>query len=94
MDDSGKQISVWENGEIVTAVAYDAPVPGYGTKTTNNLRLWSSKASHGEFDFTKFNSGEYEASVDFTLPGTWTVRLTTRLSEFESPVVSTEVEIP
>ncbi|KAK5175481.1 Non-essential glycogen phosphorylase [Saxophila tyrrhenica] len=63
MDESGKQISVWENGEIVTAVAYDAPVPGYGTKTTNNLRLWSSKASHGEFDFTKFNSGEYEASV-------------------------------
>ncbi|EME86952.1 glycosyltransferase family 35 protein [Pseudocercospora fijiensis CIRAD86] len=62
-DDSGKQVSVWENGEIVTAVAYDAPVPGYGTKTTNNLRLWSSKASHGEFDFTKFNSGEYEASV-------------------------------
>ncbi|KAK5112380.1 hypothetical protein LTR62_004343 [Meristemomyces frigidus] len=63
MDDAGKQISVWENGEVVTAVAYDAPIPGYGTKTTNNLRLWSSKASHGEFDFTKFNSGEYEASV-------------------------------
>ncbi|KAK4554009.1 Non-essential glycogen phosphorylase [Recurvomyces mirabilis] len=63
MDDAGKQMSVWENGEIVTAVAYDAPIPGYGTKTTNNLRLWSSKASHGEFDFTKFNSGEYEASV-------------------------------
>ncbi|TKA77822.1 hypothetical protein B0A55_04596 [Friedmanniomyces simplex] len=63
MDDSGKQVSVWEDGEIVTAVAYDAPIPGYGTRTTNNLRLWSSKASHGEFDFTKFNSGEYEASV-------------------------------
>lgn len=63
MDDSGKNHNVWENGEVVTAVAYDAPIPGYGTKTTNNLRLWSSKASHGEFDFTKFNSGEYEASV-------------------------------
>lgn len=63
MDDSGKQHTAWENGEIVTAVAYDAPIPGYGTTTTNNLRLWSSKASHGEFDFTKFNSGEYEASV-------------------------------
>jgi starch phosphorylase len=62
-DESGKQISVWENGEHVTAVAYDAPIPGYGTTTTNNLRLWSSKASHGEFDFTKFNSGEYEQSV-------------------------------
>ncbi|OQO06966.1 hypothetical protein B0A48_07532 [Cryoendolithus antarcticus] len=63
VDDDGKQRSVWDNGEIVTAVAYDAPIPGYGTTTTNNLRLWSSKASHGEFDFTKFNSGEYEQSV-------------------------------
>jgi len=62
-DDSGKQVSVWENGEIVTASAFDVPVPGYGTPTTNNLRLWSSKASSGEFDFQKFNSGEYEASV-------------------------------
>jgi glycogen phosphorylase len=63
MDENGKQVSEWKDGEIVTAVAYDAPVPGFGTRTTNNLRLWSSKASHGEFDFTKFNSGEYEASV-------------------------------
>ena len=44
-------------------MAYDVPIPGYGTSTTNNLRLWSSKASKGEFDFQKFNSGEYEASV-------------------------------
>ncbi|KAF4552039.1 Glycogen phosphorylase [Elsinoe fawcettii] len=63
MDESGKQVSVWENGEIVTAVAYDVPIPGYKTPTTNNLRLWSSKASSGEFDFAKFNSGEYESSV-------------------------------
>ena len=44
-------------------MAYDVPIPGYGTSTTNNLRLWSSKASKGEFDFQKFNSGEYEGSV-------------------------------
>ena len=44
-------------------MAYDVPIPGYGTATTNNLRLWSSKASKGEFDFQKFNSGDYEASV-------------------------------
>jgi len=62
-DASGKTVSVWENGEIVTATAFDVPIPGYGTPTTNNLRLWSSKASSGEFDFSKFNSGEYEASV-------------------------------
>jgi starch phosphorylase len=44
-------------------VAYDVPIPGYGTKTTNNLRLWSSKASSGEFDFQKFNAGDYESAV-------------------------------
>jgi starch phosphorylase len=48
---------------MVKAVAYDVPIPGYATPTTNNLRLWSSKAASGEFDFQKFNSGEYESSV-------------------------------
>ncbi|KAL8932462.1 MAG: hypothetical protein Q9216_006827 [Gyalolechia sp. 2 TL-2023] len=62
-NDDGKTISVWQGGEIVQAVAYDAPIPGYQTSTTNNLRLWSSKASSGEFDFQKFNAGEYEGSV-------------------------------
>ena len=62
-DDDGKQVSSWEGGEIVKAVAFDVPIPGYGTKTTNNLRLWSSKAASGEFDFSKFNAGEYESAV-------------------------------
>ncbi|KAH6660715.1 glycosyl transferase [Truncatella angustata] len=62
-DENGKPVAHWEGGEIVTAVAYDVPIPGYATPSTNNLRLWSSKASSGEFDFQKFNSGEYESSV-------------------------------
>ena len=62
-DEDGRNNTVWEGGEIVEAVAYDVPIPGYATATTNNLRLWSSKASKGEFDFQKFNSGEYESSV-------------------------------
>lgn len=62
-DEHGKQTHNWHGGEIVRAVAYDVPIPGYGTKTTNNLRLWSSKASSGEFDFQKFNAGEYESAV-------------------------------
>jgi starch phosphorylase len=62
-DDNGDQISVWEDGEIVQAVAYDVPIPGYGTSTTNNLRLWSSRPASGEFDFQKFNSGDYEGSI-------------------------------
>ncbi|KZF23459.1 glycosyltransferase family 35 protein [Xylona heveae TC161] len=62
-DETGKNVAVWEGGEIVEAVAYDVPIPGFKTKTTNNLRLWSSKAASGEFDFQKFNRGEYESSV-------------------------------
>ena len=62
-NDSGKKITQWEGGDLVTAIAYDVPIPGYMTPTTNNLRLWSSKAHNGEFDFAKFNSGEYENAV-------------------------------
>ena len=62
-DEDGKQVTVWEGGEIVRAVAYDVPIPGFDTPSTNNLRLWSSKAASGEFDFQKFNSGDYESSV-------------------------------
>lgn len=62
-NEDGKTIASWEGGEIVDAVAYDVPIPGYKTATTNNLRLWSSKAAKGEFDFQKFNNGEYESSV-------------------------------
>ncbi|KAL3418373.1 glycogen phosphorylase [Phlyctema vagabunda] len=62
-DDKGVQVAVWEGGEIVKATAFDVPIPGFDTPATNNLRLWSSKAASGEFDFQKFNSGEYESSV-------------------------------
>ena len=62
-DENNKPTVVWDDGEIVQAVAYDVPIPGYGTRTTNNLRLWSSKASSGEFDFQKFNAGDYESAV-------------------------------
>ncbi|KAK9468496.1 glycosyl transferase [Lipomyces arxii] len=61
-DDNGNIVHVWEGGEQVEAVAYDVPVPGYGTETTNNLRLWASKPTK-EFDFEKFNAGDYESSV-------------------------------
>lgn len=62
-DENGKTVANWEGGEIVTATAYDMPIPGYDTPSTNNLRLWSSRASSGEFDFQKFNNGDYESSV-------------------------------
>lgn len=42
----------------VTAVAYDNPIPGYGTNNTINLRLWAAKPDT-EFDLEAFNTGDY-----------------------------------
>ena len=53
----------WNEDEIVVAMAYDMPVPGYGTETVNNLRLWSAKATK-EFDLRHFNEGNYMAAVE------------------------------
>lgn len=55
--------SQWIGGERVLAVAYDFPVPGFKTSTVNNLRLWKAKPTT-EFDFAKFNSGDYKNSVN------------------------------
>lgn len=49
----------WVGGENVKAVAYDVPIPGYKTKTTVNLRLWSTKVASEEFDLHAFNSGDH-----------------------------------
>ncbi|KAF8885655.1 glycogen phosphorylase [Infundibulicybe gibba] len=46
--------AIWAGGQEVLAVAYDVMIPGYGTKTTNNLRLWESKPKRG-FDLNSFN---------------------------------------
>ncbi|KAK8472301.1 hypothetical protein PHAVU_002G168400 [Phaseolus vulgaris] len=49
----------WVGGENILAVAYDVPIPGYKTRTTINLRLWSTKVSQEEFDLLAFNSGDH-----------------------------------
>lgn len=56
------QPSQWIGGERVLAVAYDFPVPGFKTSTVNNLRLWQARPTT-EFDFAKFNNGDYKNSV-------------------------------
>ncbi len=53
----------WVDAEHVVAMAYDVPVPGYGTETVNSLRLWSAKAAR-EFDLRHFNDGNYERAVE------------------------------
>ena len=43
----------------VVATAYDVPVPGYGTRTVGNLRLWHALPDE-EFDLAAFNEGAYD----------------------------------
>jgi starch phosphorylase len=50
-------------GDVVLAVAYDVPIPGYSTFNTLNLRLWASKPSH-EFDLSQFNQGDYFKAIE------------------------------
>lgn len=45
---------IWQ----VIAACYDNPIPGYGTNTVGNLRLWESKPVN-EFKLDEFNEGHY-----------------------------------
>uniref|UniRef100_A0A1J3D4C2 Alpha-1,4 glucan phosphorylase n=1 Tax=Noccaea caerulescens TaxID=107243 RepID=A0A1J3D4C2_NOCCA len=54
----------WIGGEDIVAVAYDVPIPGYKTKTTINLRLWSTKASSEDFDLSSYNSGKHTEAAE------------------------------
>lgn len=54
----------WVGGEDILAVAYDVPIPGYKTKTTINLRLWSTKVGPEYFDLHAFNSGDHPKAYE------------------------------
>jgi len=58
----GKESFKWNASEMVTAVAYDNPIPGFGTRNCINLRLWAAKPSK-EFDLEAFNTGDYVAAI-------------------------------
>ncbi|KAL0026522.1 hypothetical protein WJX77_004605 [Trebouxia sp. C0004] len=53
----------WTPEEEVVAACYDNPIPGYGTNTVGNLRLWESKPVN-EFKLDEFNEGHYVEAVD------------------------------
>jgi glucan phosphorylase len=50
-------------------MAYDNPIPGFGTNNTINLRLWAAKPDR-EFDLQAFNTGDY-VQVGCSLAGRW-----------------------
>ncbi|MCD9641099.1 Alpha-1,4 glucan phosphorylase L-1 isozyme, chloroplastic/amyloplastic [Datura stramonium] len=54
----------WIGGEDTKAIAYDVPIPGYKTKTTINLRLWSTEVPSADFDLSAFNAGEHTKACE------------------------------
>jgi starch phosphorylase len=60
---NGERRYHWVNTEDVMAMAFDTPVPGYGSGTVNNMRLWSAKASQ-DLDLSYFNDGNYVKAVE------------------------------
>jgi starch phosphorylase len=62
-DEQGRLHHHWVDTDQVMAMAYDTPIPGYGTNTVNNMRLWAAKAAR-DFDLTHFNEGNYIRAVE------------------------------
>ena len=63
VDAAGRAHVTWTPARVVRGVPYDTPVVGYGTVTTNFLRLWAAVAGE-EFDLDAFQVGEYWRAVD------------------------------
>ena len=62
-DEQGRYRVRWIPDRLVNGIAYDTPILGYRTNTTNTLRLWSAHATES-FDFAAFNAGDYYGAVD------------------------------
>jgi len=52
----------WVNTQVVLAMPYDNPIPGYNNNVCNTLRLWSAK-SPLHFNLKVFNTGDYIQAV-------------------------------
>lgn len=59
-DEKGK--AQWVDTQVVFAMPYDTPVPGYRNNVVNTLRLWSAKAEN-HFHLKFFNDGDYVQAV-------------------------------
>ena len=55
-------VKKWVDTQVVYAMPYDSPVPGYGNNTVNTMRLWSAKAPTS-FNLRFFNDGDYIQAV-------------------------------
>jgi starch phosphorylase len=63
VDDEGNYRVRWVASDTVFGEPYHTLVPGYGTETTNMLRLWRARAT-SEFNFQLFDVGDYARAVE------------------------------
>uniref|UniRef100_A0A670HML0 Alpha-1,4 glucan phosphorylase n=2 Tax=Podarcis muralis TaxID=64176 RepID=A0A670HML0_PODMU len=52
----------WIDTQVVLALPYDTPIPGYMNNTVNTMRLWSARAPN-DFNLRDFNVGDYIQAV-------------------------------
>ncbi|XP_046899164.1 glycogen phosphorylase, muscle form [Hypomesus transpacificus] len=52
----------WVDSQVVLALPYDTPIPGYRNNIVNTMRLWSAKAPC-DFNLKDFNVGGYIQAV-------------------------------
>ncbi|XP_068938444.1 glycogen phosphorylase, liver form [Petaurus breviceps papuanus] len=52
----------WVDTQMILALPYDTPVPGYMNNTVNTMRLWSARAPN-DFNLSDFNVGDYIQAV-------------------------------
>ncbi|CAG9466914.1 unnamed protein product [Pedinophyceae sp. YPF-701] len=56
--------SGWEGGEVIEAVAYDSPIPGYNTVNTISLRMWNAEPVSAQFNLEAFNNGDHLHAIE------------------------------
>jgi copper transport protein len=66
------------------------PVEPYGTP---RVSISSDSVDLGSSPVRNIDSGTYEARVVLPEPGSWTVQVSVRTSEFENPVLTLETEV-
>ncbi len=63
LDREGKYNPMWMDWKVLIGVPHDMPIVGYGGRTVNYLRLYSTRSSD-EFDMDIFNEGDYFKAVE------------------------------
>ena len=56
---------IWTDTDVIYAVPYDTPIPGYLCNVCCTLRLWGCKAPKS-FDLEVFNTGGYVEVIQST----------------------------